>query len=127
MKAIHRWLRGSGIGDVRRTARGDARPPDVGCADGALLRQIGPRSGQSVVVDTHLDAPVEEPGFRLVPGRVPDCLPDHRLVDVVAMLAVLEHIPPEGQGVLERHCFELVAARRFQLGLNNLFVFRKPD
>ena len=154
---------------------------DVGCADGALFRQLGGRIGEGVGLDPDLDSPVERPGYRLVPGSFPDDLEGEAPFDVITMLAVLEHIPSDRQQSIARGCSQhlrpggrlvvttpsplvdpilefLVAlrvidgmsldqhygfepeetprifsghdlslekARRFQLGLNHLFVFRK--
>jgi len=154
---------------------------DIGCADGELFRQI-PNVAEGVGVDP--DLPQETPAVRgtvLVKGLFPHALPDQQPFDVITMLAVLEHVPPECQRTLAVDCarhlkpgghliitvpspfvdrilaalqfcrlihgmaleqhygydpsrtatlfavdgLQLVHARRFQLGLNNLFVFRK--
>ena len=158
-----------------------SRVLDVGCSDGALFRRLGPRISEGVGLDSELDEPVVMPGFRLLPGTFPESLSDQRRFDVITMLAVLEHVPPEhhvdiGEGCsrhlepggylvittpaplvdrildalmflrlidgmsLEQHYgfnpsdtpaiflphgLTLVKSRKFQLGLNNLFVFRK--
>jgi SAM-dependent methyltransferase len=121
------------------------------------------------------------PNAILLKGIFPDVLPDERPFDVITLLAVLEHVPPQAQKdlalacarylkpaghliitvpsplvdhilkvlrfcrlihgmALEQHYgydprrtatlfavggLELVRARRFQLGLNHLFVFQK--
>jgi 2-polyprenyl-3-methyl-5-hydroxy-6-metoxy-1,4-benzoquinol methylase len=41
-----------------------------------------------------------------VRGLFPQDLPDHSPFDVISMLAVLEHIPPDGQGAIARSCLE---------------------
>jgi 2-polyprenyl-3-methyl-5-hydroxy-6-metoxy-1,4-benzoquinol methylase len=161
-------------------ARG-ARVLDIACADGALFRALDDRVGAGVGID--LDpVPPSTAKYRFIQGSFPSALPPGEPFDVVAALAVLEHIPapdqprfaagcakvlrPGGRLVLtvpsrrvddvlnvlravrlvdgmsldQHHGFDpadtvplferagLVLEREanFQLGLNNLFVFRKP-
>jgi len=156
---------------------------DIGCADGAMFRLI-PHIGEGVGVDPDLPPVTSVPAnAKLLKGFFPQVLPDNRPFDVITLLAVLEHIPPESQKVfaldctrflkpqgylvitvpspfvdkilallkllrlihgmaLEQHFgydprqtgtlfavagLELVRARRFQLGLNYLFVFKKTS
>ena len=159
-----------------------SRVLDIGCADGLLFEMQGSRIAGGLGIDPELPAPIERSGYRLVPGRVPDGLPSMEPVDVIAMLAVVEHFRAEelpailsccagllkpggvivvtvpapavdqilhvlqwlrlvdGMCVHQHHGFDprgapaLFAAQglrltrhtRFQLGLNHLFVFRKP-
>ena len=181
MKAVDRWLQSWRIRKARPFIAGGARVLDLGCADGALFRQLGQRIGEGVGLDPDLGSPVERPGYRLVPGSFPEDLEGEAPFDVITMLAVLEHIPAEGQQRMARGCskhlrpgghlvvttpsplvdpilevlatlrvidgmsldqhygfepevtprifsghgLKLVKARRFQLGLNHLFVFRQ--
>jgi SAM-dependent methyltransferase len=135
--------------------------------------------GQGYGVDPILSQSQRGPGFTLYPGKFPDDLPALEC-DLITLLAVLEHVPPDQQKDLVAAChqmlrpkgrvvitvpspavddilrllsalkiidgmsleehygfdaestadlfqgtFELVHRRRFQLGLNNLFVFEK--
>lgn len=154
---------------------------DIGCADGALFRQLEHRIGEGVGVDPALVRSVGDGRFRLMAGYLPTDLTSIGQFDAITMLAVVEHLPDEaltklrnqcmavlkpggvvlitvpsvqvdrilhwltktrlvaGMSLHEHHGFDpssvpswfsgnslmLAAARRFQLGLNNLFVFRK--
>ena len=184
MKAVDRWLQSWRIAKARPFIPPGGRVLDVGCADGALFRQLGAQIGDGLGLDPDLGAPVEGPGYRLLPGTFPESVEKEEPFDVITMLAVLEHVLPEEQEVMARGCathlnrgghlvvttpsplvdpildvlatlrvidgmsldqhygFEprhtldvftghgltLVRSARFQLGLNNLFVFRRdPD
>jgi 2-polyprenyl-3-methyl-5-hydroxy-6-metoxy-1,4-benzoquinol methylase len=61
---------------------------DVGCADGALIRATAGRVRDAVGIDP--DAP-DRPG--LVRGSFPNDLRDRGPYDVIALLAVFEHVP----------------------------------
>ncbi len=188
MKAVDRWLQRWRIAKAAAHIPAGARVLDVGCADGALFRQLVTLVSEGVGVDTDLDGATSTPRFRLIGGMFPEALAGaagetgRALFDVITLLAVLEHVPPERQRPLAEACarhlkpggrlivttpsplvdpilellirlraihgmdteghygfrpaatpgifapagFELTHAARFQLGLNNLFVFRRP-
>ncbi|HVX59847.1 MAG TPA: class I SAM-dependent methyltransferase [Pirellulales bacterium] len=182
MKTVDRLLQRWRIAKIRPFLKPGARLLDIGCADGALAR-LAPEVGAYLGVDPGIEDSDSNPNCRRIKGRFPEALPDDAgEFDAIAMLAVLEHIPPAAQhslaeacrrylrpgGValitvpcpavdyllaalkflrvidgmsLEEHygfdvrqtpaCFvgaglPLLVHRRFQLGLNHLFVFRKP-
>lgn len=158
-----------------------ARVLDVGSADGALFRRFGERIAHGIGIDSGLEACVAGERWKLVAGWFPDDLPEAGSFDLIALLAVLEHLPAGEQRAVARECaqrlspgghvvitvpsklvdpivqalvalrvmravgfeqhhgydpartpelfcsagLELVRRERFQLGLNNLFVFRK--
>ncbi len=184
MKGLDRLLQKWRIGQVRPHVPPRARVLDVGSAgDAALFRQL-PGIREYVGVDPEMGSSGRiAPNALLVRGRFPDALRSEEPFDVIAMLAMLEHVPPDEQPGLASGCveylrpggklvvtvpspavdplldvlhrlrlvdgmaleqhygfdvsstrkvfeaagLELVVHRRFQLGLNNLFVFKKPD
>jgi SAM-dependent methyltransferase len=181
MKALDRLLQQWRIQKVRPYLSAGMRVLDIGCADAALFRQV-PGLGEYVGIDPGIERTQGgDRGPLVIKGYFPRDLPDARPFDVIALLAVLEHIPSDQQARLaedcarflipggyllitvpsplvdyllatlkflclidgmsleEHHGFEvrrtpalfasgdwnLVAHSSFQLGLNNLFVFRK--
>jgi SAM-dependent methyltransferase len=181
MKPLDRALQNIRVRMVRPYITPCSRVLDVGCADGALYRRVGPVE-RYVGIDP--DAPDASPGPNAFFIR--DVFPTPRLAatdrfDVIAVTAVLEHIPRDAQpafagacadhaasgahlaitvpaplvdsilgvlkrgslldgmkdaehygfdpaltpSVFERHGFRLERHRRFELGLNHLFVFRR--
>src|SRR4029077_4501195 len=69
---------------------------DVGCSDGALFRVLGGRIASGVGIDT-APVPDDRGSFRFIQGYAPEALPKGDRYDVITMLAVLEHIPPDAQ------------------------------
>lgn len=178
-RLLQRWR----FSKVDPYIRNGARVLDVGCLQGDLFRHFEDRIAYGVGIDPLIAQPVEGRTWRLVRGLFPDDLPDDRPFDVIAMLALLEHIPrgkqqrlvaecvrrlrpgghlvitvpsplvdrilavlvrtrlADGMSLEEHYGFrpeetpsifagrdlELVDSRRFQLGLNNLFVFRRSS
>ena len=181
MKPLDRYLQRWRNGKVRPYLPAGARVLDIGCADGPLFQQFASRIGEGIGIDPDLPKPICGPRYRLIPGRFPKDLPDDGEFDLIAMLAVLEHVPADqlrdlpqqcsrrlrlggylvitvpspvvdrildvlkatrfldGMCLEEHHGFDvsqvpvlfsseelvLVRAARFQLGLNNLFVFQR--
>jgi len=179
---VDRYLQRWRFSKVRPYLRPTSRVLDIGSADGALYK-YHPQVARFVGVDPDAENVRQlGPSAQLLRGFFPDVLKSDEVFDVMAMLAVLEHVPPDAQGPLARACFEhlapggvlvitvpspvvdrildvlialrlvhgmaveqhygfeaaqtpaifgtaglsLVEARRFQVGVNNLFVFRKP-
>ena len=178
-RLLQRWR----IAKARPYVKPGARVLDVSCADGALFRALKNQIGQGVGIDSALGDDRQDGPYRLIAGKFPEDLPPLEPFDVITMLAVLEHFPPEAleavaqacarllkpdgvlvitvpaaivdeilhglkflrliegdMGLEQHHHFDatqtpalfqggglhLVAAAKFQLGLNNLFVFQKP-
>lgn len=182
MTSIDRYLQRWRFSKVRPYLTPASRVLDIGAADGALYA-YQPHVARFVGIDPDAEQARQiGPTAQLLRGTFPDVLDPSEVFDVIAMLAVLEHVPPRDQGPLARACathlapggvlvitvpspvvdrilavlmalglvhgmaveqhygFEaartpaifvaaglaLVDARRFQLGVNNLFVFVKP-
>ena len=87
-----------------------ARVLDVGCADGHLLRELGPRIHDSVGIDP--DGPASDESaarnYRLFRGRFPDDLRVEGPFDVVTMLAVFEHFTDEDRPRVVEACRRLL-------------------
>ncbi|MEP7158912.1 MAG: class I SAM-dependent methyltransferase [Chloroflexota bacterium] len=181
MKFLDRWLRERRIAQARPFIPQGAVLLDIGCGDGSLVRDLGAHVSRAVGIDPELAEPERGDHYELRRGRFPDDLAPDRRFDVITMLAVLEHLPPEAQAHLayefaallnpggrvlitvpsprvdhilhvllrlrliagirahEHYGFKpegtpklfpsslyrLVKRSRFQLGLNNLFVFER--
>jgi len=181
VKTLDRIIQYLRINKTRPYIARGSRVLDIGCADGAMFRQLQSRIQEGVGIDPDLEQSVDQDNFRLIAGQFPEALPDTRPFDVITILAVLEHIPPEHQPQLAENCarylkpggylvitvpspqtdrilsllqfiriidgmsleehygfdvsktpsifsvdgLRLVKAKKFQFGLNNLFVFKK--
>jgi SAM-dependent methyltransferase len=101
-RLLQRWR----IDRARRYIPAGSRVLDVGCADGALFRRLGDNTSDSVGIDPALDTPVDGERFTLVPGHFPADLTAGGEFDVITMLAVLEHVPPDEQRRLAAACAE---------------------
>lgn len=181
LKLMDRLLQRWRIAKVQRYIPVGASVLDVGCADGALFRQLNKRIRSGVGVDYALEESVSGGPFKLFAGSLSDYGAADEAFDAITMLAVVEHLPESaitkvrnecvrvlkpggvllitvpsrqvdqllewlikmhlvaGMSLHEHHGFDpadlpalfagpdlrLVRSARFQLGLNNLFVFRK--
>ncbi|HWO16491.1 MAG TPA: methyltransferase domain-containing protein [Solirubrobacterales bacterium] len=180
MKTLDKYLREVRIAKAKGFVRQGDVVVDVGCADGIMFDRWKGLIEYGYGIDPILEKGQETPGYALYSGSFPEGLPQVKC-NVITMLAVLEHIPPEEQAKLPQAChqmlepggrvvvtvpsakvdsilrlldtlrlvdgmsmdehygfdpthtlrifmqplFRLVHRRRFQLGLNNLFVFEK--
>jgi 2-polyprenyl-3-methyl-5-hydroxy-6-metoxy-1,4-benzoquinol methylase len=87
---------------VPYVAPGD-RVLDIACADGALFRLVDGRAGSGVGID--LDpVPPSTPKFTYIRGSFPSAMPPVEPFDVVAALAVVEHIPEKDQPAFATGC-----------------------
>ena len=181
MKPLDRYLRNRRIRLVKPFLSPRYDVVDIGCADGAMFRRLQGQYKYGYGVDPTLGSEVKTDLYHLYPGVFPDALPSDLQADLITMLAVLEHLPPQEQAMLAKNChlvlrpggrvvitvpsprvdgllhvlgrlrlidgmsmhehygfepshtlrvfaepdFRLVEHRKFQFGLNNLFVFEK--
>ena len=181
MKWLDYRLQRERIKRMRPYVEHGSRVLDIGCADGAMFRFFDDRLAGGVGIDMD-PVPPADAKYSYVQGQFPASLPPGREFDLVAALAVVEHVPEREQGDFAAGCFAslrpggravvtvpsprvdtvlhvLKAVRladgmadaqhygfeprkaialfehagfklerhsQFQLGLNNLFVFRKP-
>jgi SAM-dependent methyltransferase len=80
---------------------------DVGCADGALFRQLRSRIRSGIGIDP--DAVAAEGGrFRVIRGSFPADVADLGPFDVITVLAVLEHVPTQAQPAFASACYRLL-------------------
>ena len=108
MKSLDRYLRDARIARARSWIPAGARVLDVGCLDGELFRQLSGHIGPSVGIEPALEAKRVEANYELLPGLFPEVAPEGKTFNAVTMLAVLEHIPPEGQSRLAEACSTLL-------------------
>ncbi|MBF0595616.1 MAG: class I SAM-dependent methyltransferase [Candidatus Omnitrophica bacterium] len=104
MKAVDRIIQYLRIRKIAPYIERGSRVLDIGCADGAIFRQLRSRISEGVGIDIGRSRTEVLNNYRLISGRFPDDLPDARPFDVIAMLAVLEHIPPAHQQQLAKDC-----------------------
>lgn len=82
-----------------------ARVLDIACADGALFKMLDGRLSAGVGID--LDpVPPSTAKYRYVQGSFPTAMPPGDPFDVVAALAVVEHIPDQDQAGFAAGCAE---------------------
>ena len=104
MKPLDRYLQRARIKRARAYIRKGDDVLDVGCADGQLFQALRGFMGHGIGIDPSLTAPVTTPDYRLIPGTFPAAVPAAAKVDVITMLAVLEHLPPSEQQKVADAC-----------------------
>ncbi len=99
---LQRWR----IAKVRPHIPAGSRILDIGSGDGALFTALGSTLGRdSLGVEPTLQKQTIVNGCRLLPGFFPQAVPaDAGLFDVMTMLAVLEHFPPDSHPTLRTGC-----------------------
>lgn len=98
MKFIDRFLRDWRIRKTIPYVRANDKILDVGCFDDTLFIKLSSKPiGESIGLDPLLKTPIEEEGYKLLPGKFSEDLPENKTFNCITMLAVLEHIPKKEQ------------------------------
>ena len=84
-----------------------ARLLDVGCADGHLLRELGPHVHDSVGIDPDA-TPRTDTRYRIQRGGFPDDLQVDGQFDAITMLAVFEHFAEADRAKVVEACRRLL-------------------
>lgn len=108
MKSIDRLLQNWRIAKARHFIKPGARILDIGSADGALFRQLKTAGAQGMGIDPTLKADTVVEGVPLKAGFFPKDMPPAGLFDIITMLAVLEHFPPEQYADLQCGCAQFL-------------------
>jgi SAM-dependent methyltransferase len=104
MKWLDRFLQRWRMGKVRPYIRSGARVLDVGCADGALFEFYRKEIKEGIGLDPALAEPRFLPNARLFPGSLRDCPPLPQGMDVITLLAVVEHLSETERASLASEC-----------------------
>src|SRR5581483_11700670 len=100
MDILDKWGRNIRIGKARKFIRQGDSVLDVGCADGALFKQLADVVGPSIGLDPLLKSEVRTGPHMLLPGSFPGDVPQESQFDALTMLAVLEHLDRTEQASL---------------------------
>jgi len=103
MKAIDLWLQRWRIARAGEHIPPGSRVLDVGSFDGPLFLQLADRIASGVGIDEDIATSTQNASYRLVRGAFPRDAPDETF-DVITMLAVLEHVPPDEQAEFAAAC-----------------------
>lgn len=106
LKFVDRLLQYWRIAKVRPYLGKGARVLDIGCADGALFRQLQRLIGSGVGADFALASSAGNERFQLIAGPLPHSVSAAGGFDAVTMLAVVEHLRDEDVPGLRQQCAE---------------------
>jgi len=105
MKYVDRILQRWRIAVAARVIPAKVSLLDIGCANANVLyRCVQPSVYVGIDPEAHGTVCMGDP-CRIIKGRFPDDLPQVERFDVIAMLAVLEHIPPARQSAVADACW----------------------
>ena len=104
MKKLDYYLQNVRISKARQFVRQGDSVLDIGSHDGVMFEKFQGLMKKGLGVDPTLQQEVEGKNFKLIPGYFPEACPPDEKYDVITMLAVLEHIPPEEQKKLAVNC-----------------------
>lgn len=103
---VDRLLQYWRIAKVRPYLGKGARVLDIGCADGALFRQLQRHIGSGVGADFALAKSTGNERFQLIAGYLPHHVVAAGGFDAVTMLAVVEHLKEEVVPDLRQQCID---------------------
>lgn len=107
MKWLDYWLQSQRTRRVVPYVTPGARVLDIACTDGALFRLLDGRVASGVGIDMD-SVPPDTPIFTYVHGSFPGDMPPTEPFDVVAALAIIEHIPRHDQPAFASACASLL-------------------
>ncbi|HEX5368301.1 MAG TPA: methyltransferase domain-containing protein [Dehalococcoidia bacterium] len=105
MKPLDRYLQKVRIRRAQPFIRHGDVVLDVGCADGTMFENWRGLIKHGIGIDPIVELKQETELYTLYPGIFPHGLPDGVKCDVITMLAVLEHLPPDAQAELPEACY----------------------
>lgn len=108
MKALDRFIQRWRMRAAMRFIPVGARVIDVGAHEGELFQALGHGLVNGFGIEPLRKDVLTAPNFTITPGYFPAARPAEGGWDVVAMLAVLEHVPAKEQPALAAACQELL-------------------
>lgn len=107
MKWLDYWLQHERIRRVAPYVADGVRVLDIACTDGALFRLLDGRVASGVGIDMD-SVPPDTPTLTYVRGSFPGDMPPTEPFDVVAALAIIEHISRHDQPAFANACASLL-------------------
>lgn len=120
MKLVDKLLQAWRFEVVQPYVPRGSRLLDIGCADGALRFRMTHKGVDYTGIDPDLDDSGLGDHWRLIKSTFPTPQISGEEFEVVTMLALLEHIPAEGQRSIAAECHDL-------LGPGGLVVLTVPS
>lgn len=109
VKALDRYLQRARIARALRQLPQRASVIDIGAHQGELFTALGARLERGFGIEPVNTTEIRGHNYVIRPGYFPEVSPDEPgSWDAVTLLAVLEHIPPEGQGRLAAACADFL-------------------
>lgn len=111
MKPIDRFLQRWRMRVASNHIPARSRVIDVGAHRGEFFDFLGEKLQLGFGIEPLLDAPLQAGSYSIHPGFFPSVKPLSCNWDVITMLAVLEHVPRDGQAALVTACYDLLKPR----------------
>lgn len=104
MKKFDHLLQALRIAQAKPHIPKGARVLDVGCHNGSLLKFLGDQISYGMGIDPDPPALLEISKDKIWVGEFPEHVPSGEYFDVIAMLAVWEHVPAHDQNKMAEAC-----------------------